>query len=98
MPVATVLEFLGVTQEQYEQMNAELSRQGPPSAILIHICGPMVGGWRIADVWESREAFERFTAERLIPAMAAVGGPRPARQEMYPTYHAGIVLGSQSDA
>ena len=98
MPVATVLEFPGVTQEQYEQMNAELSRQGPPTGILIHICGPMVGGWRIADVWESREAFERFTAERLIPAMAAVGGPRPARQEVYPTYHAGIVLGSQTDA
>ncbi len=57
MPVATMLEFPGVTQEQYEQMNAELSRQGPPTGILSHICGPMVGGWRIADVWESREAF-----------------------------------------
>ncbi len=98
MPVATVLEFPGVTQEQYEQMNAELSRQGPPTGILIHICGPMVDGWRIADVWESRAAFERFTAERLIPAMAAVGGPRPARQEVYATYHAGIVLGSPTDA
>ena len=97
MPVATVLEFPGVTQEQYERMNAELSRQGPPTGILIHICGPMVGGWRIADVWESREAFERFTAERLIPAMAVVGGPRPVRQEAYATYHAGIVLGSQTD-
>ena len=98
MPVATVREFPGVTQAQDEPMSAELSRQGPPTGILIHICGPMEGGWRIADVWESREAFERFTAERLIPAMAAVGGPPPARQEVYPTYHAGIVLGSQSDA
>ncbi len=98
MLVATVLEFPGVTQEQDEQMNADLSRQDPPTGILIHICGPMVGGWRIADVWESREAFERFTAERLIPAMAAVGGPRPVRQEVYPTDPAGIVLGSQTDA
>ncbi len=87
-----------VTQEQYEQMNAGLSKQGAPTGILIHICGPMPGGWRIADVWESWEAFERFTAERLIPAMVAVGGPRPARQEVYATYHAGIVLRSQPDA
>ena len=89
MPVATVLEFPGVTQERYERMNAELSRQDPPTGILIHIYEPIVGGWRIADVWQSREAFVLFgrTAaarrrDRLPRADLAPPG-RPLRRPRY---------------
>ena len=28
----------------------------------------------IVDVWESREDFERFVNERLMPGIAAIGG------------------------
>ncbi len=97
MSVSTVLEFQGVTQEQYERMGAELDKMAPgPDGILIHVCGPTVDGWRIADVWESREAFDRFADQRLLPAMAAVGGPQPSKREVYETYHAGAVQGASS--
>lgn len=35
----------------------------------------MDGGWRVVDVWESEDAFNKFAKERLGPAMAAAGGP-----------------------
>jgi hypothetical protein len=99
MTVATVLEFSGVTQEQYDRMGAELERRGAsPTGLLIHVCGPTEGGWRIADIWESAEAFERFADEWLIPTMEVVGGPRPSRREIYQTYHAGAFKGTSEQA
>ncbi len=97
MAVSTVLEFPGVTREQYERMGAELGRMGSgPDGILIHVCGPTEDGWRIADVWESRDAFDGFADQRLLPAMAAVGGPQPSRREVYEIYHAGAFQGANA--
>lgn len=81
-----------VTREQYERMGAGLGKTASgPDAILIHVCGPTEDGWRIADVWESRGAFDRFAGRRLIPAMVSVGGPQHSKREVYETYHAGAV-------
>ncbi len=101
MAIAVQLDFYEGTLEQYDQVIEKMGFQpggpGGPGG-LFHWVTKTDSGIRVVDVWESREAFERFTAERLIPALAAVGGPPPARQEVYATYHAGIVLRSQPDA
>jgi hypothetical protein len=51
----TTLEFPGVTQQLYDQVGAHLPK-GPPDGILYHACGPVAGGWRIAEIWESAAA------------------------------------------
>ena len=89
MAVATLLEFQGVTQMLYERVGAELERTGRPEGILYHACGPVNGGWRIMDVWESREAFDRFVDDVYLPAIRAEGGPSPSRREVIAAYHAG---------
>ena len=86
----TTLEFPAVTQELYEQMGARLPK-GPPDGILFHACGAVPSGWRITDVWESAEAFDRFVDGLLLPAMRAQGGPAPSRREVFTTHHAGPV-------
>ncbi len=91
MPVATLLEFPGLTQAQYEQVGALLAPEGGPDGIRYHACGPVAGGWRIMDIWESGAAFDRFVDERFLPAVRAAGGPEPSRREVVPTYHAGPV-------
>ena len=90
MPVMTTLEFPTVTQELYERVGASLPK-GAPDGILCHACGPVAGGWRIADIWESAEAFNRFVDEVFIPAMRAQGGPAPSRREVIAAHHAGSV-------
>jgi hypothetical protein len=90
MPVMTTLEFPGVTQQLYEQVGASLPA-GPPDGVLFHACGPVSAGWRIADIWESKEAFDRFVDGVFLPAMRAKGGPAPSRREVFTTYHAGPV-------
>ena len=91
MSVMTILDFPGVTQDLYDQVGAHLDVTGPPDGILYHACGPVAGGWRIVDVWESQEAFEQFVDSIYLPAMRAQGGPEPSRREIFPTYHAGPV-------
>ena len=90
MAVVTVLEFPGMTRDQYERVGAMLTG-GAPEGILYHACGPVADGWRIMDVWESREAFDRFVDEAYVPAVQRVGGPEPSRREVIPAHHAGAV-------
>ncbi len=55
---------------------------------MIHVAGFSEDGvFRIFEVWESREAQERFYQERLAPLieemMASGAGNPPLRQEVY---------------
>lgn len=79
MAMAFILEFPGATAAQYDAVIADMQLGGsvPPGAIF-HVAGPMDGGWRVVDVWESPEAFERFRAEQIEPMTRkhGVGAPR----------------------
>jgi hypothetical protein len=76
MAVAMLLEWPGQSQEQYEQLMKLVALEAnPPDGGLFHVAGPMPGGWRVVDIWESEEAFERFASERLSPAVEQVGIP-----------------------
>jgi hypothetical protein len=79
--------------EQYEQVTASLV-DPPPSGLLVHVAGPTDEGVRIIDVWESEADWERFRAERLAPAIAALGGParpEPTFRDVHPEH---VVVGT----
>jgi hypothetical protein len=74
MAVGIRLKLAGVTAEQMDQLNAAIDPEGnPPDGLIFHASGPIEGGFGALDFWESREHFDRFTAERIRPAMAAIG-------------------------
>jgi hypothetical protein len=70
----------GVTQETAAKVDAEVG-DAPITGLVAHVSGPSEAGWRIVDVWESEEDYQRFRAERLIPALqiATQGTPPPRR-------------------
>ena len=70
MAVAFLQELPGATQEQYDQVTEILRGQTAQGRIL-HLAGPMEGGWRVVDVWESQEAVNKFFQEQLGPAVQA---------------------------
>ena len=85
MAVAMLLEWPGETQEQYERLMKLVKLESdPPEGGLFHVAGPMPGGWRVLDLWESEEAFERFANERLKPAVEQVGIPDMPDPQFYP--------------
>jgi hypothetical protein len=78
MAVTTVIEIPGGTQDLYDKIldNLGIGHEGALiEGQLAHIASPMDGGWRVVDVWESEEAFNKFANERLGAAMAAAGVP-----------------------
>ena len=84
MAVGMLQELQGVTADQYDQVSQEMGvNENPPDGLIVHTAGEMEGGggMRIFDVWESAEALERFTNERLMPAVEKVigGGGSPER-------------------
>jgi hypothetical protein len=87
MGIAMLLEWPGETQEQYEQLMKVLALDAsPPEGGMFHVCGPIPGGWRVLEVWESEEAFWRFFDERLKPAVRQVGIPDMPDPQLYPVH------------
>jgi len=92
MPVVLIQEWAesGGNTANYDAINAHMGvRENPPEGLIIHTAGTTDGGgFRIVDVWESREHFERFMADRLGPAIKAVvtGDATPPETEIYELY------------
>jgi len=75
MAVGIRLKLAGATAEQFDQLEAAVDARGNrPQGLIFHASGPIDGGWGVIDFWESRADFDRFTEERIGPAMAAAGG------------------------
>ncbi len=83
MAEGLILEFEGVGREQYEAVNARLgiemdSGQGDwPVGLAFHAGGAKPGGWVVFEVWESRDAQQRFMNERLAGALEEGGVSEP---------------------
>jgi hypothetical protein len=57
----------------YDAINDRIP--GPPEGLIVHTAGfGEDGTFRIYDVWESKEHFQRFVESKLGPAMEASGG------------------------
>ena len=75
------VQDVAASWEQYGRVAAALVEPAPVG-LLLHVAGPTDEGFRTIDIWESEDAWGRFQAERVAPAIAALGGP--ARPE--PTF------------
>ena len=85
MAVGVLMDFEGATLDQYDQVvqTMGLTPGGPmPVGGISHWVTKTDDGFRVTDVWESREQFEQFAAEQIGPA-AADAGPAPPQ----PTFH-----------
>ena len=83
MPEAVWLEFpKGLDAALYDQVNDRVNPPGsPPPGLIFQSAGPSPdGGWRIVDVWDSRETFDRFLESRVMPAFSDIVGPEALAQ------------------
>ena len=80
MPIGVIIEFPGATSRAKYEQSVKMLLKGrrkkladwPVKGVLVHIAGPMPGGWRVVDVWQSRAAFTRF-GKKLKPVLRRVG-------------------------
>ena len=87
------VQDIAASWKQYERVAVGLT-DPTPDGLILHLAGPTDEGFRIIDVWNSEQAWQRFQAERLRPAVAALGGParpEPTFRDLHPAH---LVLGS----
>ncbi len=92
MAIVAVFQSPSLTQATYEesvrQLTGGLARMGtsadwPVPGLLVHVAGQGPNGFRVVDVWESEDAFQKF-GETLMPIMKAIG--IEGAPEVYPSH------------
>jgi hypothetical protein len=79
MAYAIINEFEGGTREQYEATAAVVHPpEGLPAGQTHHYAGPSATGWTVIAIWDSKETWERFRDETLMPGFQSVEGGLPA--------------------
>ncbi|MFI5045761.1 MAG: hypothetical protein ACHQIG_01745 [Acidimicrobiia bacterium] len=76
MAIAVNMNFAGGTLEQYDAVCKKmgLAPKGPaPDGALFHWAAKTDDGFRVTDVWETRDQFDKFAAEKIGPFAAEVG-------------------------
>ena len=90
MAITVVFNFDGGTVEQYDALVREMGIAGQPASasagLVFHAAGPAAGGVRVVDVWESQEALDRLSQDRLMPAAEKIGGIPQPRVEVVPVH------------
>ena len=62
------------SRDAYEKVMEKLGNpDDPPAGLIVHTASEFDGRVRVVDVWESRQAYEAFERDRLMPAFAAAG-------------------------
>jgi hypothetical protein len=88
-----LVQDVASTWEQYERVTAP-TVEPLPEGLILHVAGPTDEGFRIIDVWETKEAWQRFQAERVAPAVAALGGPARPEATFRDLHAAHVVAGA----
>ena len=73
MAFGIVHHFTGGTKEQYEASIAAVhpGKDKLPDGQIFHAAGPSPGGWTIMAVHESKESWEQFRDQTLLPRLQA---------------------------
>jgi hypothetical protein len=86
MPVAVVQEWLGEDTDRsttsYDAIHERLMQNGPIEGFLLHTAGFTGRGFRVFEVWETREQYDRFVDERLMPIIREIAASDTREPEL----------------
>src|SRR5213592_2834970 len=86
MSTVILMEWAGVTQDQYNQVMRTLDLdKNPPAGGIFHVAGFTAGTLHVLDVWESQQAFERFQKDRLAAPCRRRASPVSRRCSSIPS-------------
>jgi hypothetical protein len=80
MAIAVIQEF-EAPPDEYEQVNEKIGEASPAGLVVHTVTDLGDGKWKLVDVWESREQYDDFVQNTLIPAIAEVSPDAPQAPE-----------------
>ncbi len=88
MTVVTTLDIDGLTASEYRAVMDELGvEKRPERGIYLHLTTPLESGFRVVEIWDHKEGFDRFVEARLAPAGEAVGVQREMAITLKPLHN-----------
>jgi hypothetical protein len=83
-----VIQEFEATTDEYDAVNEKLGDDTPEGGIVHTAIDLGNGRMRAVDVWDSKEAWEKFVQEKLIPAIAEVNpdAPQAGEPEVFELY------------
>lgn len=88
MTVVSTLDVADLTAAEYRKVMDELGvEKRPEGGIYLHLTTPTEGGFRVFEIWDEKEGFDRFVEQRLAPASAAVGLERSMEITVTPLHN-----------
>ena len=87
MSTVMLMEWAGMTQEQYEQVLRNLDLDKNPPVGIFHVAGFTAGTIPVLDVWESQQAFEKFQKDRLAAAVQKAGITSQPKVQFYAAHN-----------
>jgi quinol monooxygenase YgiN len=77
MAVLMTAQLPGGTQEMIDGMRPLLDSIRHTKGFIVHTNGPVPGGWRVTEVWDSQADFEAWFESNVKPALPE-GAPQPS--------------------
>jgi quinol monooxygenase YgiN len=77
MAVLMTAHIPGGTKEMIDGMRPLLEQIRSMEGFVVHANGPVPGGWRVTEMWDSQADFEAWFEANVKPAFPEVG-PMPA--------------------
>src|SRR5205809_7441703 len=88
MSTVILMEWTGVTQNQYNQVMRTLDLdKNPPAGAIFHVAGFKAGTLHLLDIWESQQVFEKFQKDRLAAAVQKAGITSQPKVQFYPAHN-----------
>ena len=90
MAVAIILDFKNSTLDQYDQVIEKMGLTPKGKVVpgsLFHWVTKTDDGFRVVDVWESREQFDKFSEEQIGPFTQEVGMTTPPDVHYHEVYN-----------
>jgi hypothetical protein len=63
-----------VDEQSYEEIRQKVFQAAQDKGMHFHAAGQADGGWRIIELWESRDGLQKFIREDLARAFEESGG------------------------
>jgi hypothetical protein len=88
MTVVSTLDVTDLTASEYRAVMDELGvEQRPEGGIYLHLTTPTDFGYRIVEIWDEKDNFDRFVERRLAPANKEVGIDRATEITVTPLHN-----------
>jgi hypothetical protein len=85
MAILWMLEWEGITPEQYESLRREVNWEGDvPDGLEYHVAAFSEKSLIVIEVWESPDHVQPFIDGRLLPAVGALGIRSMPKVDLYP--------------